>query len=413
MPRDGSGIYHRPAGTDGVPDTPIESTKYNAYVADVEQDLNLPRPIVAGGTGATNTTDAMTALGGELANQVITNYASDPIVPGSFYSAGSATGSPVTGHAFLGFAYGQTGGGLIIEARDVTDTNNPHIKYTRSYSVAGGWSTWMVDGRTIIGSNEGIGGATADMFFGVTGTAPNSSFIVNSKADASGTNLMTVSRATGAIRGNGACPPGALMDFAMPTAPAGWLACDGGTQLIATYPELFAAIGTTWGGDGTTTFGIPALQSRFRRHRDNATLSGTVGTLKSPANLSHTHGVNGDTQFVSSDHSHHIDFQSQGCGSTLDHTHGVSSLQGGNILTAGNGGTFLGGLAGGAGIYMSVCGTSGADRNLDHTHRILGDTGGISANHSHHISLNTGGGTADDANEARPYSAAVLTCIKV
>ena len=44
-------------------DTTIESTKYNANVADVETDLNAPRPIVAGGTGATNAADAATNLG--------------------------------------------------------------------------------------------------------------------------------------------------------------------------------------------------------------------------------------------------------------------------------------------------------------------------------------------------------------
>ncbi len=62
MPRDGSQIYHRPPGTDGIPDTTIESTKYNINVADVEQDLNLPRPIIAGGTGANNSRDARAAV---------------------------------------------------------------------------------------------------------------------------------------------------------------------------------------------------------------------------------------------------------------------------------------------------------------------------------------------------------------
>ena len=57
-PRDGSGIYHRPVGTDAVPDTTIESSKYNTNVADVEQDLNTPRPIVAGGTGASSADQA-------------------------------------------------------------------------------------------------------------------------------------------------------------------------------------------------------------------------------------------------------------------------------------------------------------------------------------------------------------------
>jgi len=63
MPRDGSGIYTRPPGTNAVADTTIESTKYNANVADVETDLNAPRPIIAGGTGANNAIDAANNLG--------------------------------------------------------------------------------------------------------------------------------------------------------------------------------------------------------------------------------------------------------------------------------------------------------------------------------------------------------------
>jgi len=63
MPRDGSGIYTTPAGTTAVPDTTIESTKYNNNVADVAADLNAPRPIIAGGTGANNAVDAANNLG--------------------------------------------------------------------------------------------------------------------------------------------------------------------------------------------------------------------------------------------------------------------------------------------------------------------------------------------------------------
>ncbi len=63
MPRDGSGIYTTPAGTTAVPDTTIESAKYNANVNDVAADLNAARPIVAGGTGANNAVDAANNLG--------------------------------------------------------------------------------------------------------------------------------------------------------------------------------------------------------------------------------------------------------------------------------------------------------------------------------------------------------------
>lgn len=62
MPRNGSGVYSVPAGTTATPNTPIESAKYNAFLADLVNDLNLARPIVAGGTGATTKTGAQQAL---------------------------------------------------------------------------------------------------------------------------------------------------------------------------------------------------------------------------------------------------------------------------------------------------------------------------------------------------------------
>ena len=62
MPRNGSGVFSAPAGTTATPNTPIESAKYNAFVADLTNDLNLARPIVAGGTGATTKSGAQQAL---------------------------------------------------------------------------------------------------------------------------------------------------------------------------------------------------------------------------------------------------------------------------------------------------------------------------------------------------------------
>ena len=74
MPRNVSGIYAIPPGTEGFPDTTIESEKYNDYIHDVEKDLNDPRPIVAGGTGANNADGALANLGGEKSSQTVTNY---------------------------------------------------------------------------------------------------------------------------------------------------------------------------------------------------------------------------------------------------------------------------------------------------------------------------------------------------
>jgi len=63
MPRDGSGIYSKAAGTTAVSGQTIESAKYNSQVDDMVADLNAARPIVAGGTGATSVAAAQANLG--------------------------------------------------------------------------------------------------------------------------------------------------------------------------------------------------------------------------------------------------------------------------------------------------------------------------------------------------------------
>ena len=70
-------------------------------------------------------------------------------------------------------------------------------------------------------------------------------------------------------------PIGTVAWFAMPVPPAGYLKCDGAAVGRETCPELFAAIGTTFGaGDGETTFNLPDLIGRF------AEGSATPGTVK-------------------------------------------------------------------------------------------------------------------------------------
>ena len=62
---------------------------------------------------------------------------------------------------------------------------------------------------------------------------------------------------------DGIVPPGMITPYAGKTAPAGWLLCDGREVLRASYPALFAAIGTTFGaGDGKASFHLPDLRGR-------------------------------------------------------------------------------------------------------------------------------------------------------
>ena len=49
-------------------------------------------------------------------------------------------------------------------------------------------------------------------------------------------------------------------------APAGWAFCDGQLMPISENDALFTLIGTTYGGDGQETFGIPDLRGRLPMH---------------------------------------------------------------------------------------------------------------------------------------------------
>jgi microcystin-dependent protein len=46
-------------------------------------------------------------------------------------------------------------------------------------------------------------------------------------------------------------------------APLDWAVCDGSLLPIAQYTALFSLLGTQFGGDGQTTFGLPDLQGRM------------------------------------------------------------------------------------------------------------------------------------------------------
>jgi microcystin-dependent protein len=59
---------------------------------------------------------------------------------------------------------------------------------------------------------------------------------------------------------------GEIRMFAGNFAPAGWAFCDGSLLPISENDTLFQLIGTTYGGDGNQTFGIPDLRGRLPIH---------------------------------------------------------------------------------------------------------------------------------------------------
>ena len=58
-------------------------------------------------------------------------------------------------------------------------------------------------------------------------------------------------------------PTGVVSPFGGATAPSGWLLCNGAAVSRATYADLFAIVGTTFGsGNGSTTFNVPNMAGR-------------------------------------------------------------------------------------------------------------------------------------------------------
>jgi microcystin-dependent protein len=62
---------------------------------------------------------------------------------------------------------------------------------------------------------------------------------------------------------------GEIRMFAGNFAPAGWMFCEGQLLPIAENETLFQLIGTTYGGDGESTFALPDLRGRVPVHQGN------------------------------------------------------------------------------------------------------------------------------------------------
>ena len=83
-------------------------------------------------------------------------------------------------------------------------------------------------------------------------------------------------------------------------APLDFLPCDGRLLQISEYSTLYALIGTRFGGDGVTTFGLPSLNGRAAAAAgaEPYALGASGGTetvtLTSSSMPSHSHAVNSD-----------------------------------------------------------------------------------------------------------------------
>ena len=60
-------------------------------------------------------------------------------------------------------------------------------------------------------------------------------------------------------------------------APAGWMFCEGQLLPISENDTLFQLIGTTYGGDGQSTFALPDLRGRIPIHQGNGFILSETG----------------------------------------------------------------------------------------------------------------------------------------
>jgi len=134
---------------------------------------------------------------------------------------------------------------------------------------------------------------------------------------------------------------GQIMMVGFTFNPRGWANCDGQLLPISQNTALFSLLGTTYGGDGRTTFALPDLRGRVPVH------TGTGGSLTNrPQGQRSGTETNTITVGQLPAHGHPITLQAQTTGDTDDPNNGVIAGNGLNsfgtapdtTLTAGTGG---------------------------------------------------------------------------
>lgn len=93
---------------------------------------------------------------------------------------------------------------------------------------------------------------------------------------------------------------GEVRIFAGNFAPAGWMFCEGQLLAISENETLFQLIGTTYGGDGESTFALPDLRGRLPLHQGNGFILAETGgaeeiTLTVNQIPAHNHVMMGST----------------------------------------------------------------------------------------------------------------------
>jgi len=201
-------------------------------------------------------------------------------------------------------------------------------------------------------------------------------------------------------------PAGAIIVYAGASEPPGWLFADGREVSRTVYPELYAAIGTTYGaGDGSTTFNLPNLKSRFPLGKADSgtgsTLGGAGGALDHTHTApSHTHSQANHDHPISHTHSvpgHHHDRGTLSVSSAGSHNHGgqtASSTVSLGKMTSPNGQVVNNGLLeqwnnGYQGAFTGGAHSHSIPTDGTHGHGLLGLIGNTASGNNGDASLTT------------------------
>jgi microcystin-dependent protein len=102
-----------------------------------------------------------------------------------------------------------------------------------------------------------------------------------------------------------------IQPFAFQWAPRGWMSCSGQLLSMAQYSAMYALIGTTYGGNGQQTFGLPNLNGRTITGQGASTtgrtyvmgeMAGTEQVTLTQAQMpQHSHGLMGTTAAATTD----------------------------------------------------------------------------------------------------------------
>jgi microcystin-dependent protein len=225
-------------------------------------------------------------------------------------------------------------------------------------------------------------------------------------------------------------PAGVVVDYAGVTIPPlGWLYCDGRSLLRTDYPDLYAAIGTTYGSVDSTHFTLPDYRGRLTAGAGaNYGILGAIGgaptvTLAggnlpshthtmgnhTHAGANHAHALGGHTHYM--DHTHNIPAGSFSHNHTdSGHTHSYNTMGSGNTWAGSPGGWGLPATTTGVGFaaistYSSpLIGVTTAGA----TNAAWANTGGPSGNSDLADRSLTTGGPSTNSTDATGVGAAFL-----